>query len=101
MMTMKKTLLVFGLSLGLTSGLVGMAQASALDDARAKGFVCEAANGLLKATGGGGDIKNLVKATNSKRMKLYQDTASKEGVPVTQIQAVSGAKLQKKYPACK
>ncbi len=83
-------------------GLSGVAPAFAvsLDQARAAGQVCEAPDGLLRATGGGGDVQSLVSQVNAERMQIYQQSAQKEGVPIAQIQAVSGAKLRGRYTPC-
>ncbi|MCF8483539.1 MAG: YdbL family protein [Rhodospirillum sp.] len=91
-----------GLVLGasLTLAAVAPALAMSLDEARSQGLICEATDGLIRATGGGGDVQALVNSTNAQRMQVYQASASKEGVPVVQIQAVSGEQLRQKYKPC-
>ncbi|MGB0695134.1 MAG: DUF1318 domain-containing protein [Rhodospirillaceae bacterium] len=91
------------LALGLVALLAipaSPAHAISLNEARSAGLVCEGPDGLIRKTGGGGDVDALVNATNAQRMAVYQNSASSEGVPVNQIQAVSGAKLRQSHRPC-
>lgn len=75
--------------------------AMSLNEARSQGAVCETTDGLLRATGGSGDVSKLVSDTNAQRMQSYRTEAQKQGVPVADVQAISGAQLRARYTPCR
>lgn len=75
--------------------------AISLNEARSQGSVCETPDGLVKATGGGADVAKLVADTNAQRMQNYQGEARKQGVSVTDVQAISGTQLRSRYTPCR
>lgn len=90
-----------GLALGVCLfGLAGAAQALDLETARAQGALCEGQDGLLRVLTDSPEIKALADATNARRLQIYRDSAQRQGVGVEQVQAVSGASLRQKHPAC-
>lgn len=89
--------------LSLLSALILCATpALALDltEAKSKGLVGEQSNGLLGAVEAASpDVDELVKTVNDGRMKIYTHNASEQQVPVNQVQAIAGEKLQSNTPA--
>lgn len=77
------------------------AMADPLDDARAAGQIGERPDGYVAAVNPGapGNIQALVQSTNAKRQKAYQDIATKQGVPVDQVGALTAEKIIAKLPA--
>ncbi len=87
---------LFALTLALGAVAFFMpSQAFALDLASAKqqGLVGEKPDGLVGAVSGGAEVQQIVAETNAGRMKVYKDTAAKQGVPVEQVQAIAAQKL--------
>jgi uncharacterized protein YdbL (DUF1318 family) len=76
------------------------AMADALDDARAAGQIGERPDGYVSAVSGNApaNIQALVQSTNAKRLKAYQDIATKQGVPVEQVGALTAEKIIAKLP---
>lgn len=96
---MKKTaaLLFVVLSL-LAISNVAYAQSISLEEAKLQGLVGERPDGLIGAVtvgpaGLAADIQALISKVNAGRMQVYQETASKQGVPVSQVQGIAAQKL--------
>lgn len=88
---MKKLLV---LTLALTVLAPAMAFAIDLNSAKQAGLVGEQEDGLIGAVGNNsGEVQTLISQTNSGRMAVYKDTAQKQGVPVSQVQALAAEKL--------
>jgi len=85
------------IALALTLAVLIPAQAFAMDLAAAKqaGYVGEQADGLIGAVppNSSPEVKALVTETNAGRMAVYTDTAAKQGIPVSQVQAIAAQKL--------
>ena len=85
--------------LALTAALTVLAPAMAfaidLNSAKQAGLVGEQENGLIGAVNGSpsGEVQTLISETNSGRMAVYKETAQKQGVPVSQVQALAAEKL--------
>ncbi|CCG09601.1 Putative uncharacterized protein [Pararhodospirillum photometricum DSM 122] len=71
-----------------------------LETARAQGILCEGQDGLVRVLTGGPEATALAETTNARRLQIYRDSAQRQGVGVEQVQAVSGASLRQKHPAC-
>ncbi|HNB27889.1 MAG TPA: YdbL family protein [Alphaproteobacteria bacterium] len=100
-MSFKFKSLIAGLLTVLTLAFAAPAMADPLDDARAAGQIGERPDGYVAAVSGSapGDIQALVQSTNAKRQKAYQDIATKQGVPVEQVGALTAEKIIGKMPA--
>lgn len=65
-----------------------------LDTARANGQVIELHTGYLKAgAGASSSALTLVQQVNAKRKALYQDVASRDGVPLSDVEQIFGDKI--------
>lgn len=89
---MKKFL---ALTLALASLVPAQAFAMDLSSAKKAGYVGEKSDGLIGAVQAGSspEVQALITETNAGRMAVYTDTASKQGVPVSQVQALAAEKL--------
>lgn len=78
-------------------GLLFMSSAFAmnLDDAKSAGLVGEQANGYLGivSSSAGSEIKALVEDINSKRKVKYQEIANSKNIPLSEVEALAGAKV--------
>ncbi len=85
----------------LVLGLTGTAQAMDLSSAKASGLVGETQQGLIGIVTppGSTDLQALVNSTNAARLKMYTETANKQGVTVSQVQALMAEKLYAKTPS--
>ncbi len=70
------------------------AYAMDLSSAKQSGLIGEKADGLVGAVSSPStEVNQLVIETNNGRMAVYKDTAAKQGVPVSQVQALAAEKL--------
>jgi uncharacterized protein YdbL (DUF1318 family) len=70
-----------------------------LTEAKSAGLVGEQTNGLIAPIGDvDADVQALVGSVNAGRMKIYTQNAKDQGVPVDQVQAIAGEKLQAVTP---
>ena len=79
------------MGLGLLSAVPAQAQDAAISAAKAAGQVGEQADGYLGIKGSvGDDVRSAVDALNIKRRAAYTDLASKRGVTVQDMAAITG-----------
>ena len=73
----------------------GSAFARDLSSAKSSGLVGEKENGLVAATlpNPTSDIVDLVNTTNSGRIDVYKQMAAKQGIPLTEVQAIAAQKI--------
>ncbi len=65
-----------------------------LSAAKQAGYVGEKPDGLIGAVSAPtAEIKALIAETNTGRLAVYNETAAKQGVPVSQVQALAAEKL--------
>ena len=85
----------FTLTLALASLFPAYAFAMDLASAKQSGAIGEKADGLVAAISPNPptDIQALVTETNQGRMAVYKDTATKQAVPLSQVQALAAEKL--------
>ena len=82
------------LSLALLALTPSFAFAMDLTSAKQSGLVGEKPDGLVGAVGAATtELNQLIIQTNDGRMSVYKDTAAKQGVPVSQVQALAAEKL--------
>lgn len=81
-------------------GLIGVAAAAPLEDAKAAGLIGERPDGYVAAVQPSPppDIAALVQQVNSKRRAAYADIAAKEGVPLEQVGALTAEKIRAQAP---
>ena len=81
--------------------LAPAAQASPLDDAKARGLVGERADGYVGVVDASApaDVKLLVEDVNRKRAHEYETIAKRNGTNATAVAALAGAKLVARAPA--
>ena len=100
---MRHPLRIAPLSLAAVLLLAGppLAQAGALDDAKAAGYVGESEGGMLGLVRADApeDVKALVRDINAKRLASYEAIAKRNGAPVEGVAAQAGAKLIQRTPA--
>lgn len=79
---------------------VGYTEQLNVASAKAEGMVGEKPNGMLGIVinNPSDDIKMLVKTTNIARLERYKQIANKNGIEITKVQAMAGAKLIKEAP---
>jgi len=72
-----------------------------LDELRKAGAIGERYDGLavVHATGADSTVKALVDEVNTKRRKIYEEQAKKEGAPVTEVGKVYAAQIAAKAPS--
>ncbi len=89
---MKKILI---LTLALTILMPLAAFAMDLSSAKQAGYVGEKPDGLIGAvtSNASPEIQALIAETNAGRLAVYNETAAKQGVPVSQVQALAAEKL--------
>ncbi|PZP54438.1 MAG: DUF1318 domain-containing protein [Micavibrio aeruginosavorus] len=88
---MKKILI---LTLALTMLMPIAAFAMDLSSAKQAGYVGEKPDGLVGAVASpSAEVQALIAETNAGRLAVYTDTAAKQGVPVSQVQALAAEKL--------
>jgi uncharacterized protein YdbL (DUF1318 family) len=65
-----------------------------LSSAKDQGLVGETSMGLIEAVkGASSDVNELVSSTNAGRMEVYKNTASEQGISVSEVQALAAQKL--------
>ncbi len=70
------------------------AQSLSLEDAKSRGLVGERPDGMIGAVSSqSADIAALIAKVNTGRMQVYQETAVKQKLPVSQVQAIAAQKL--------
>lgn len=85
---------IFTLAFALIALFPGYAFAMDLSQAKQSGLVGEKPDGLIAAVSANStEINQLVKETNAGRMSVYKETALKQGVSVSQVQALAAEKL--------
>lgn len=90
-----KKIFTFALALGFI--VLSATSAFALDlvSAKQSGIVGEKSDGLIgavsKATP---EVMQLVAETNAGRLQVYNETAAKQGIALSQVQAIAAQKLQ-------
>jgi hypothetical protein len=79
----------------LCLSLAAAAQASPLDDAKARGLVGERADGYVGVVDASApaDVKLLVEDVNKRRAHEYEAIAKRNGTNATAVGALAGAKL--------
>lgn len=70
-----------------------------LTSAKSSGLVGEMSNGLIGSVNGATGADDLIKSVNDGRMKIYTQNAAEQNIPVNQVQAIAGKKLQSATPA--
>lgn len=73
----------------------GPASAMDLDQARSMGLVGERPDGLVgivNEDGHAAEVRALVNSVNEQRLRVYQETAAKNGTPLDAVKAVAGEK---------
>lgn len=90
-----KKIFTIALALGFIALSASSAYAMDLASAKQSGLVGEKSDGLIgavsKATP---EIQTLVAETNAGRLKVYNETAAKQGIALSQVQAIAAQKLQ-------
>lgn len=81
-------------SLSLSHG----AWAVDLNQAKANGWVCEQANGMLAAKGGPADVPAMVNSINARRQAEYQKIAAKRGIAAAQVGTITAQKIAGQNP---
>lgn len=85
------------LALALALAVLAPSHAFALDlsSAKSSGVIGEKPDGLVGAVSPNAspEVQALVSATNQGRMAVYKDTSAKQGVPLSQVQALAAEKL--------
>ncbi|TMP38684.1 YdbL family protein [Pseudoalteromonas rubra] len=66
--------------------------AISLDDAKSQGLVGETAAGYLGVIKGSSEVQKLVDEVNSKRKAKYQQLAKKNGISLSQVEAMAAKK---------
>lgn len=103
--TMNNRLTGFAKSLKMAIGALLLVMAAtafnpafalSLQDAKAKGLVGEQSNGYLGAVKPSGPVNNLVKQTNDKRKKYYQDIAKRNKTKLADVERLAGQKAIQK-----
>ena len=88
--------------IALLIALTASSAAFALDiqEAKQKGLVGETDTGYIAAvSNSGGEVDKLVQSINAQRKKVYEDLASKNGVPLAEVEKVAAQKAIEKTPA--
>ncbi|MGE4313529.1 MAG: YdbL family protein [Pseudobdellovibrionaceae bacterium] len=71
-----------------------------VSQAKAQGLVGEQVDGYLGIVGAASpDVQAIVASTNAGRLKVYQETAARQKVPLSTVQALAGKNLIEKSPA--
>ena len=70
-----------------------------LTAAKTQGLVGEMSNGLIGAVNNATGVDDLIQTVNSGRMEIYTQNAAEQKIPVNQVQAIAGKKLQSATPA--
>jgi len=75
--------------------------ASPLDEFRAEGVIAERFDGQVEVRDGvtNADAAKLVSEVNAKRMKIYEERAAKQNVPVSEVGKIYALEIAEKAPA--
>ena len=80
--------------------LTGPASADALDDAKRNGLVGETTRGYIAPVASPtAEVTRLVNDINQRRRAAYEDIAKKNGIPVQQVEALTGKRIIERAPA--
>ena len=94
---------VIGALLGIAvlgpSFLTTAAVALDLDQAKAQGLVGERQDGYIGQVSGGGDVAVFVAQINAERRAAYENVASQNGIPISQVERLAAQKLIERAPA--
>ncbi|CAM4019513.1 YdbL family protein [Pseudoalteromonas byunsanensis] len=77
-------------------GMAFSAWALTLDSAKDQGLVGETASGYLAAVSNGAQVQELIDDINAKRKTKYQQLAKKNGISLSQVEALAGKKAIEK-----
>ena len=80
--------------------LAGPASADGLDDAKRSGLVGETPRGYIAPVKApSADVTRLVNDINQRRRAAYEDIAKKNGIPIQQVEALTGKRIIERAPA--
>lgn len=80
--------------------LAGPAMADSLDDAKRSGLVGETLRGYIApVTAPSASTTRLVNDINQRRKAAYEDIAKKNGIPIQQVEALTGKRIIERAPA--
>lgn len=97
----RRSVLARGLALLISLGLFlpfGPAMAQSLDQLRASGAVGERFDGLAVARENSPAIRAFVDGVNARRLQVYREKASAQGIPVEQVGRVYAGEIMKSVP---
>ncbi|CAH9059264.1 hypothetical protein PSECIP111951_03900 [Pseudoalteromonas holothuriae] len=77
-------------------GMAFSAWALTLDSAKNQGLVGETASGYLAAVSSNSQTQQLISEVNTKRKAKYQQLAKKNGISLSQVEALAGKKAIEK-----
>ncbi|NOU52368.1 YdbL family protein [Pseudoalteromonas sp. JBTF-M23] len=77
-------------------GMAFSALALTLDSAKEQGLVGETESGYLAAVNGNAQVQALISDINAKRKAKYQQLAQKNGISLSQVEALAGKKAIEK-----
>lgn len=75
------------------------AGAAMLDEYRAQGIIAERYDGLVEVREADSDAARMVEEINAKRLEIYRQRASSQGVPVEEVGKVYAQEIAGKAPA--
>ena len=84
-------------TISLTSGFSGLANAQSLQDLRASGAVGEGFDGYAVARDPGAKI--IVDEVNTKRRQIYKERAAAQGVSIDQVGRIFAQELFNRLPS--
>lgn len=92
---MKNFLQISFLTVTLTAFSIGAAFAMDLAAAKSSGLVGEKPNGLIEATlpNPSPELSELIQTTNAGRLAVYKESASKQGIPLQEVQSIAAQKI--------
>ena len=64
-----------------------------LDQAKAQGLVGERQDGYIGQVSGGGDVAAFVAQINAERRAAYENVATQNGIPISQVERLAAQKL--------
>ncbi|MBD1581560.1 YdbL family protein [Pseudoalteromonas sp. S16_S37] len=80
-------------------GMAFSALALTLDSAKEQGLVGETESGYLAPVNGNAQVQALISDINAKRKEKYQQLAQKNGLSLSQVEALAGKKAIEKTSA--
>jgi hypothetical protein len=84
---------VFGMTLAVSVCLSTAVMALDLDQAKAQGLVGERQDGYIGQVSGGVDVVALVTQVNAERRIAYENVATQNGIPISQVERLAAGKL--------